>query len=344
MSPLKPVAPPLGRAVGDVAGIAGIDLGDVVGADESLGQFEATAYGPPWDSINGTGITKGGTDLRGAAGRGKYIIAIDPSVLKMGSKYKVNPNPFGDPNIEFLADDIGGAIQGKRIDIFDWRGRTTQRGWGIRTVNVSESKGGIPGPGDVAGGALDVVDFVADFVGTILDFRKLGELWAKSIVWLGRTFGGALWDYALGPAVHWNERAVFYYWETYYGSGSGRSRKRESVYYRNAGVVTLIFWSFGYAILWHRPDTKRAEQPRDTMLGQAVRSLNGQAARRHLTKPEKVQEKTPIKPTPKKSQATIVRTRELTTTRRRPVRVTGTPIATQGAPTNGNASSPVPTA
>ena len=120
----------------------------------ALGTFEATAYGPPWDAMQGTGRTATGIDLRPA--RHAYIIAVDPSVIPLHTKVYVRPNPFGDDNIVFSAEDTGGAIKGHHIDVYDWRGRSHQLEWGIRQVQVSEVAGsvisGIPGVGGVLGG------------------------------------------------------------------------------------------------------------------------------------------------------------------------------------------------
>lgn len=101
----------------------------------SLGQFIATAYGPPWGGIEGGGQTATGVDLSNAPH--DYIVAVDPSVIPLHTKLKINPNPFGDPNIIFSAEDTGGAIKGDRIDFYDWRGRSSQDAWGRRPVAVS---------------------------------------------------------------------------------------------------------------------------------------------------------------------------------------------------------------
>jgi len=98
-----------------------------------VGEFEATAYGPPWNAVQGTGVTAGGTDLRPA--RRAYIVAVDPDVIPLGSKLRIWPNPYNHSGL-FLADDIGRSIQGNRIDFYDWRGRTSQMGWGRRKVTV----------------------------------------------------------------------------------------------------------------------------------------------------------------------------------------------------------------
>lgn len=99
----------------------------------NLGTFESTSYGPPWGGIQGTGVTANGTDLR--SGRQVYGVAVDPGVIPLGSHLYITPNPFNHPGT-FVAFDTGGAIDGKRIDFYDWRGRKKQNGWGRRTVTV----------------------------------------------------------------------------------------------------------------------------------------------------------------------------------------------------------------
>lgn len=104
------------------------------GAPRAFGTFEATAYGPPWGGIQGEGVTATGADLRGSPH--DYIIAVDPSVIPLGAEVQIHPNPFGNDDLTFKAADTGGAITGHRIDIYDWRGRASQDGWGRRSVQV----------------------------------------------------------------------------------------------------------------------------------------------------------------------------------------------------------------
>jgi 3D (Asp-Asp-Asp) domain-containing protein len=99
------------------------------------GEWLATSYGPPWEGIQGSGVTATGIDLRPA--KQAYIIAVDPSVIPLGSYVHVTPNPFNDESITFKAADTGGAIRGKHIDIYDWRGRSYQNTWGARKVTVT---------------------------------------------------------------------------------------------------------------------------------------------------------------------------------------------------------------
>lgn len=104
------------------------------GVGDGLGRFTATSYGPPWGGIQGTGVTATGVNLKGSPH--VYGIAVDPSVIPLGSHVRVQPNPFGYGGT-FRAFDTGGAIKGNRIDFYDWRGRTAQNHWGSRSVTVS---------------------------------------------------------------------------------------------------------------------------------------------------------------------------------------------------------------
>ncbi len=99
------------------------------------GEWVATAYGPPWEGIQGTGVTATGINLQGSPH--DYIIAVDPSVIHLGTYWHVVPNPWGKPKLTFLAADTGGAILGKHIDIYDWEGRAAQNAWGARHVTLT---------------------------------------------------------------------------------------------------------------------------------------------------------------------------------------------------------------
>ncbi len=113
------------------------------------GNFLSTAYGPPWGGIQGSGVTATGVNLLGSP----HIlgVAVDPSVIPLGSRLSISPNPFGTRR-PFRAFDTGGAIKGRRIDFYDWRGRADQLGWGERMVNVRRLARG--GPVAMQGGGL----------------------------------------------------------------------------------------------------------------------------------------------------------------------------------------------
>ncbi|WP_181349073.1 3D domain-containing protein [Thalassobacillus sp. CUG 92003] len=71
-------------------------------------QVEATAYTASCDGCSGTTYT--GINLK--ANPDRKVIAVDPDVIPLGSKVKV-PG-YGTA----IAGDIGGDIQGNRIDVF----------------------------------------------------------------------------------------------------------------------------------------------------------------------------------------------------------------------------------
>ena len=110
------------------------------------GPWIATAYGPPWDAMNGSGVTATGLNL--TAGEPAYEIAVDPSVIALGSFERVTPNPFGTSHA-FYAGDTGGAIIGRHVDIYDWQGRAAQNAWGVRHVAVIPAP--TPGTGNLLG-------------------------------------------------------------------------------------------------------------------------------------------------------------------------------------------------
>jgi 3D (Asp-Asp-Asp) domain-containing protein len=76
--------------------------------------FEATAYTA--NCAGCTGITKTGIDVRETIyHEGKRIIAVDPRVIPLGSTVEIRL-PDG-TTFEALAEDVGGAIKGARIDV-----------------------------------------------------------------------------------------------------------------------------------------------------------------------------------------------------------------------------------
>ncbi len=83
------------------------------------------------------------------AGPPALEVAVDPSVIPLRSYVHVQPNPFGTSSA-FYAGDTGGAIIGKHVDIYDWRGRADQNAWGERAVSVTPAPS--PGAGNLLGG------------------------------------------------------------------------------------------------------------------------------------------------------------------------------------------------
>lgn len=310
------------------------------GQSQYLGQFSATAYGPPWNSMQGYGVTADGTDLRPA--KQVYGVAVDPKVIPMGTYLHINPNPFN-YNGTFKAFDTGGAIKGRRIDFYDWRGRTKQQGWGVKNVQVYKatdpssrmtppSTGGgvnIPNPLSVVTGAVDVVDDAAtaivEFLRIVLSPKALGEFISKAVAYTLKLVFKAIWDFVIAPIVHWHQRAVMYYWEKTLlsrgDSGADSILDQPGV----KGFVTFSFWATGYAIFWAKVDKERSlsTDPHRTALGSLIRGFGNTRARGRLVKPKDVKKKTPQKPTPQESSVNIVEQRRVAAERPRQVKVSG---------------------
>ena len=136
------------------------------------GGFEETVYGPPWGGINGGGVTATGINL--SAGQPMLEIAVDPGVLTLRAYYHVWPNPFGSRGA-FLAGDTGGAIIGRHIDTYDWKGRADQNGWGVR-YGVNVIKAASPGAGNAAGQVQAVPSTLSPEQGRCAQLASSGAL------------------------------------------------------------------------------------------------------------------------------------------------------------------------
>ena len=84
-------------------------------ADRGWLRFEATAY-TAFCNTGCSGITKSGLDVSNTTQHvGRTIIAVDPAVIPLGSKVSIR---LADGRvIEGIAEDTGGDIRGKRIDV-----------------------------------------------------------------------------------------------------------------------------------------------------------------------------------------------------------------------------------
>lgn len=123
-------------------------LGGALSTEQPAKKYTATAYCGNFSptSINGTGVTAGGTDL--TDGKQHYVIAAGAgSGLKIGDTVRITPSPFGDSTV-FKVDDHGGAIFGKHIDIYV-ADCAKAKAWGRKSVSVSKVSGQqTPGPAD----------------------------------------------------------------------------------------------------------------------------------------------------------------------------------------------------
>lgn len=308
-----------------------------------MGGFIATAYGPPWGGIEGEGTTATGVNLKD--NEPAYIVAVDPAIIPYHTKLKIWPNPFGNRDIVFSAEDTGGAIRGRRIDFYDWRGRASQDKWGRRPVQVrtggvifpeltkgslSVVDGSIPGSSSGSGadsggssdggfgGILGWADAVMRLVATILDASKWGPLLSDVTAFLLRSLAKSLWKYLISPPWHWTQRATQYYWEQIMTGRSGDSIPR-----RLAGIITAAFWGIGWVVLFSRADqTTFGTSATNTPLGRTAQGAQMLAAKRKLHSPGEVARVTPRKPPVTVSNVPLVITRRFSTVRKRTVRVT----------------------
>lgn len=110
--------------------------------------FKATAYdlsvnscGKPVGS-KGYGVTANGTSLKGKSREQAMTVAVDPKVIKLGTKLEITfPEPYEHFTGVYTANDTGRAIKGNKIDIFmgDFKSnKTHQSVWdfGVRDVKV----------------------------------------------------------------------------------------------------------------------------------------------------------------------------------------------------------------
>lgn len=82
--------------------------------NKGLGEFTATFYTASCAGCSG--ITATGIDVRQSIySEGRRVIAVDPSVIKLGSIVRVTLE--NGESFEAVAGDTGGAIKGARIDV-----------------------------------------------------------------------------------------------------------------------------------------------------------------------------------------------------------------------------------
>jgi 3D (Asp-Asp-Asp) domain-containing protein len=113
-----------------------------------LGKFEPTTLTPPTTAVSGKTAEEPALvaaspyvataySLRGRTASGRMVsrglIAADPSVLPLGSRVRLeHPGYSG----EYLVADTGGAIRGRRIDIWTPSSSEAMR-FGRRTVKLT---------------------------------------------------------------------------------------------------------------------------------------------------------------------------------------------------------------
>lgn len=107
------------------------EIDGVVQEEPELEQITVIATAYVSDCQGCIGITKGGTDVRNTIyhDSGYRIIATDPGIIPLGSLVEINGQ-------KFIADDIGGAIKGHRIDIL-MESESEALEFGVKEVDVT---------------------------------------------------------------------------------------------------------------------------------------------------------------------------------------------------------------
>ena len=104
--------------------------------------FTATAYNPALGGINGNGDGLVATGPKFSVGRS---LAVDPKVIPYGSVVFVKVPGYPKADGIYLAEDTGGAIKGKRLDV-GWY-KTDCKNFGKRTAQIAILERG-KGPAD----------------------------------------------------------------------------------------------------------------------------------------------------------------------------------------------------
>ncbi len=99
--------------------------------DDGFLAFEATAY-------TDGGVTANGYDTRGKGWLDSMIIAVDPSVIPLGSQVYIQfDGDWAQYNGVYSAEDTGGAVRGNIVDIFVGHGEDSRAfQFGRRSVRL----------------------------------------------------------------------------------------------------------------------------------------------------------------------------------------------------------------
>lgn len=214
-------------------------------------------------------------------------------------------------------------------------GVVPQPAGGVNVDNSSSGSGSSTTPvsllGDVAGGAGDALDVLKDLLTG--NFTDLGRLAALAFITVVKDVAIGFVDLVVAPGWHWNQRAVAWYSERILFTATPFEKLSALVI---PGIAepegpawaipwTAAFWGLGYALLWTSPDKGLSFKPvpvKASRLHAHVRAAQMLPARRSLVRPRNVEEKTPTKPKPHSSSATLTHVTTLTTNRTRTVKVT----------------------
>lgn len=295
------------------------------------------------------GFVKGRNWTSGVNNRGPWALNVNPPFENTSEAERLDPWHATLAAMKFIKKNGGNNANGFRA----WWPFEESQGEAeggqkraARYANLAktavQSAGGSSGPGGilgtleevpVLGGILEggeavveasvtAEEFLQEALETLLNFEKLGKLAVDAFAWFLRLLAKAIWDFVLAPLVHWTERSVTWYWTNFFGTGTEEGSGFGFQIRNNAGIITILFWSIGYAVLWS--DGSGSMVPvssHKTMLGQTIKGVEGAIARRNVTSPEDVDKETPTKPKPVTSSVIIEKVDEFSVNRPRPVKV-----------------------
>lgn len=98
---------------------------DIIETKTSLGEFVITAYCP---CPKCCGVWADGITYTGEIATENRTIAVDPNVIPLGSTVEINGN-------RYRAEDIGGVIKGKKIDLY-FDSHQVALDWGVQRHEV----------------------------------------------------------------------------------------------------------------------------------------------------------------------------------------------------------------
>lgn len=151
--------------------------------------YNATAYDPKIGGINGSGDYS--TTASGTKWDYNRTIAVDPSVIPYGSVVHIHVPGLPQYSSIYLAEDTGGAIKGKRVDVLI-KGKNATAQFGRRNVQIAIIEKG-KGKADARNKASKWSSLKADYLKKIdvkTPSKRLTQ--REQIVALARSYKGKL--------------------------------------------------------------------------------------------------------------------------------------------------------
>jgi hypothetical protein len=276
----------------------------------------ASEFGGPGDPSSGTHGYRG-DDLRGKMAFAELGMGTALGGLPYRAKLQITYN-----GRSVIAEKLdigrgGSPVQGHPRAIDLWYETARALGFsGLGLVSIQDAGGkglsatGSASPGAGGGGGGTSLG-IGDLLAVLFDPTKAAKLAIDVLALMFRWSAKAFWQWVVAPPWHASQRAVDYYARVEMNQG-------------NRALVTMAFWSLGYAILHADIEGKQMSgaRPSKTPLGRTIGSAKRLIKRPTLTSPKKTGKKTSTKPTPTESTTRLDKIRVVSATRTRRVKVT----------------------